>query len=253
MKFYKLISFALALTLATSCTAQNKKVEMKSGSIAESKGFAVVELFTSEGCSSCPPADKLVGEIQEKYADRNVYVLSYHVDYWNRLGWTDPFSSKEYTQRQYAYAEAMNKNGVYTPQAVINGSKELVGSNGSLESIVQRDLSMITPNTILGKTAIKGDKITADYKVSGDFSGSTLVVNLVKKNATTKVRAGENAGKDLPHTNIVMAMQETKIQNGLAAAELSLPSDFKAKDYSVIAFLQNKKTMKISAATENDF
>ncbi len=92
--------------------------------------FAVVELFTSEGCSSCPPADKLVSEIVSEKHD-NIYVLTYHVDYWNRLGWKDVFSKSEWSARQQYYAAMLGLEGVYTPQIVVNGKQEFVGSNES--------------------------------------------------------------------------------------------------------------------------
>jgi hypothetical protein len=89
---------------------------------------SVVELFTSEGCSSCPSADKLVAVAQKEFKE-NTIVLSYHVDYWDRLGWKDPFSKAAYTDRQRLYAEHLNLQSVYTPQAIVNGKTEFVGSN----------------------------------------------------------------------------------------------------------------------------
>src|SRR5450755_3698233 len=96
------------------------------------KNVAVLELFTSQGCSSCPPADRLLGTYTLR---ENVIVLSFHVDYWNNLGWKDPFSSKAFTERQYNYASAIHAE-VYTPQLVINGQSEMVGSNESKISAV---------------------------------------------------------------------------------------------------------------------
>ena len=95
------------------------------------KPFVMIQLFTSQGCSSCPAADKLIEEIKDEYKENNVYILSYHVDYWNRLGWKDPFSSKEFTQIQYNYADQFRERNVYTPQVVINGKEHFIGSNES--------------------------------------------------------------------------------------------------------------------------
>src|ERR1700744_6104626 len=92
------------------------------------KGFAVIELFTSEGCSSCPPADALVARVQKESNDKPVYILAFHVDYWNRLGWKDVFSSAEYSERQNQYARWLKLSSVYTPQIVVNGRTEFVGS-----------------------------------------------------------------------------------------------------------------------------
>ncbi len=103
---------------------------------AQNKGFAVVELFTSEGCSSCPKGDAVVARLRDDYKG-SVYVLGFHVDYWNRLGWQDVYSSKEYSKRQGEYASALKLPSVYTPQAIVNGKHELVGSErGELYSLV---------------------------------------------------------------------------------------------------------------------
>ena len=92
---------------------------------------AVLELFTSQGCSSCPSADKLLTETlaEATKTNRNIIGLSFHVDYWDRLGWKDPFSNHAFTKRQYPYGERFGLNGVYTPQEVVNGQQEFVGSN----------------------------------------------------------------------------------------------------------------------------
>jgi hypothetical protein len=91
-------------------------------------GFAVVELFTSEGCSSCPAADELAIALSKEYTG-NVYFLGYHVDYWNYIGWKDRFSAADHTELQRQYASAFRLNSIYTPQVVINGKREFVGSD----------------------------------------------------------------------------------------------------------------------------
>ena len=99
--------------------------------IVQFEPIAVIELFTSQGCSSCPSADKLLAQTlsDAKRDNKLIIALSFHVDYWNRLGWTDPFSDKKYSQRQSDYASAMQLRSVYTPQMIVNGSTEFVGSN----------------------------------------------------------------------------------------------------------------------------
>src|ERR1700743_69163 len=93
---------------------------------AADKGIAVIELFTSEGCSSCPPADELVAKIQKENKDKPVYILAYHVDYWDRLGWKDSFSNADFTKRQNSYAKVLRLQSVYTPQIIVNGKTEFV-------------------------------------------------------------------------------------------------------------------------------
>ena len=119
-------SFILLFCTA-SVSEKNKNIKAQKTKNLENR-VVVLELFTSQGCSSCPPADRLLG----KYAnDENVIALSFHVDYWNRLGWKDPFSSAAYSRRQKDYAGLFKLNGVYTPQLVANGEKEMVGSNAT--------------------------------------------------------------------------------------------------------------------------
>ena len=91
--------------------------------------IVVLELFTSQGCSSCPSADKLLNEVRKEYNEENVFALSYHVSYWNYIGWKDPFSKEEYTEKQHAYAAKFRSRSVYTPQLVVNGKEHFVGSD----------------------------------------------------------------------------------------------------------------------------
>ncbi len=92
-------------------------------------GFAVVELFTSQGCSSCPSADKLIEKVRQETIAARVYLLAYHVDYWDHLGWKDSFSKAKFSARQRQYARWFSQGNVYTPQMVVNGAREFVGSN----------------------------------------------------------------------------------------------------------------------------
>ena len=124
------LSFSAATRLASSPTPQPE---------ATPKAVAVLELFTSEGCSSCPSADALLGKLAEAPSGEvQPIILSYHVDYWNRLGWRDRFSDAAYSTRQYAYAHTLHGDGAYTPQLVVNGHTEFVGSNaGKLQSALK--------------------------------------------------------------------------------------------------------------------
>ena len=122
-----------------------KILEKASLETTDSNGFAIVELFTSEGCSSCPPADELMAELQQEAKDKNICLLAYHVDYWNRLGWKDQFSSNEFTKRQQKYMDWLNLYVMYTPQFIINGTTEFAGYNESaLNEKVSAALSAYT-------------------------------------------------------------------------------------------------------------
>src|SRR5580704_2729726 len=143
MKSFKI--FIAITCLGFTALVTEAFITIKNNNIAKpaasGKGFAVVELFTSEGCSSCPPADALIAAVQQEDKDLPVYILAFHVDYWDRLGWKDAFSEGACSDRQRQYAAWLNLNSVYTPQVVVNGRKEFVGSEaGTLRAAIQSGL-----------------------------------------------------------------------------------------------------------------
>ena len=170
--------------------------------------IAVIELFTSQGCSSCPSADKLLSQTinDAKKDNKLILALSFHVDYWNRLGWTDPFSDKKYSQRQNDYATKMKLRSVYTPQMIVNGSTEFVGSN-------ERDLKDALGKSLNTKATAAFKTITATiengkpphikYELEGNYSGCKINFALVSLNETTSVKRGENEGRILKSENVV--------------------------------------------------
>jgi hypothetical protein len=222
----------------------NKKLK------ASEPGFAVVELFTSEGCSSCPPADELISRIQKEGNGKPVYILAYHVDYWNRLGWKDQFSNAAYSQRQNLYANWLNAS-LYTPQTVVNGATEFVGSDESrLRNALRNALGRSSKeNVSIPRVMLDHDKVEIDYHTEGNTANTSLLVALVQKNAVSKVLKGENEGRTLSHVQIVRDL-ETIDLNGKkdGAATLKSPAGLTAEDYEVIAFLQNNRTGEITAA-----
>ena len=215
------------------------------------KSFVMVQLFTSQGCSSCPPADKLIEEIKDEYQDQNVYILSYHVDYWNRLGWKDPFSSKEFTQLQYDYADQFRERNVYTPQIVINGKEHFIGSNESkLRKRIKTYLNKKPENTIqLSSTKDTYGNILLNYEVTGDVINKKLKLAFVLENSTTKIKRGENKNRTVTNTNIVLkeiVLDLDRDQKG----SITIPntsSEIK-KDLTFISFIQNEKLQITGAA-----
>ncbi|WP_431217027.1 DUF1223 domain-containing protein [Puia sp. P3] len=172
-------------------------------------GFAVVELFTSEGCSSCPPADELVAQIQREDKDRSVFILVWHVDYWDRLGWKDAFGSAAFTGRQREYANWLRLSSVYTPQIVVNGKKEFVGSDArALRATVENDLKdAATARLSIGSLQQDANGLSWSWQAGAVTKGVSLVVALVQRSAVTNVKAGENGGKTLTHVQIVRGMR----------------------------------------------
>ncbi len=228
---------AIICFAASSCNA-------KSRNDTQGTGKTVIELFTSEGCSSCPKADKTVAELQQQYKDR-LLVLCYHVDYWNYLGWTDIFSSAANTQRQQYYTHIFRLNSAYTPQAIINGGQECVGSDKSkLTTAVEK--GEMQNNSLALSAKLSGNNIT----VNTVKRNTTAIICLVQKEATTQVRKGENEGRSLHHINLVRDF--ISLPASMNSAVFALPFDLKKEQYFVAMLLQDEKTGKITGWTTAD-
>ena len=166
----------------------------------------VLELFTSQGCSSCPSADALLAKVGNEYKDDNVCTLSYHVDYWNYIGWKDPFSQAKFTQKQRSYAQKFRDNQVYTPAVVVNGKEHFVGSNRSKMYTKIKEYKNKSSNHSISLGAMKheSNSIQFNYTIDGDVSNTKARVVLAIQERTTEVKRGENARKSLKNNNIVV-------------------------------------------------
>jgi len=230
------------LTISFSTKNLNKKTK-------EQDGFALVELFTSEGCSSCPTADAILEEVQKKYIDKNVLVVAYHVDYWDKLGWKDVFSKAIFTERQNYYSNLFRLNSIYTPQVVVNGRKEFVGSNKArLTSSIDEQLAEKSAASIkLEATLDSSEKIEVSYSSEAvNSKNEQLVLLLVQRTATNKKSRGENEGRTLHHINIVREISyltETKE----ATKIFDLPQGLMKEDIFIAGFIQDKRSGKIKA------
>jgi hypothetical protein len=245
-------TFLLFATFAFVQKDKTPKTEQKA--VSGNNSFVLLELFTSEGCSSCPPADELMGEIGKRYQDKPVYILSYHVDYWNRLGWKDRFSSPENSQRQQEYSQALHSQ-VYTPQLVVNGKTEFVGSDkNAVESAIENAF-LTSQNTNIELSAeVSQSKINVQYAVPVTDAKSVLLINLIEKKSSTEVKKGENEGRHLQHWQIVHQYNQIsahKQPKGIST--FKLPANFSPKNWEVIAFIQNTKTGAISGVNRATF
>jgi hypothetical protein len=228
----------------------------------------VVELFTSEGCSSCPPADALLTRLAEQQPIENAQLIALeeHVDYWNDLGWTDPFSSREWTARQYAYAGTLGNGNPYTPQMVVDGRIEFVGSNSG------RAQHAVLESARTEKIQVSLDQTNPSKEGVGVFS-----VKVGKSAATTKrdttevwfavtetglhsaVARGENAGEDLHHAAVVRWIRKIGEARGEGetsfAGEASVPlqAQWKRENLKAVVFVQEKKSLRILGAAEMRF
>ena len=213
------------------------QAETRTNQPVVSSGPVVVELYQSQGCSSCPPANAALNGI----ADRSdVIALSFAVTYWDRLGWKDIFGDPAYTKRQYAYASALGDDGVYTPQVVLNGRRAIVGNRpGELERAVA------ATRKLSGGPSID-DKPGSVSIGAGKGNGDVLLVRYDPRNQQVAVRTGENGGRKLPHRNIVRQMVRLGQWDG-SRVIFNLPANPDAAWRSVI-LVQTKQTGPILAA-----
>ena len=226
MKFLKACA-AVALLGATPLHAQSSPV--------------VVELFTSQGCSSCPPADKLLHELAKK---DGVIALSLHVDYWDYIGWKDEFADPAYTARQKGYARVASRRSIYTPQMIVNGSDSIVGAKPMrISDTVQAHSQKAA--TVALDVGRAGDSVTISATSLG--ARGSMVVQLVQYTPQKKSRItrGENAGNTISYVNVVETWDVVGDWNGDSALELSVKA---SNDMPVVVLIQKADHGEIIAA-----
>lgn len=228
---------------------------------APGDGPVVVELFTSQGCSSCPPADRLLSKLgaDPRFAGK-VLPLSFHVDYWNYIGWQDPFSSARWSARQNDYARAFRSDRVYTPQTVVNGRSECVGND---ERAVLSRISAALAKAPAGEVHLNvapsaGGPANGPIKVGVDARiarpGLDVLVALYQTGLDTPVRAGENASRTLHNDYVVRRLEKAftlpAAPGSRRAGEVTLPLDpsWNRSALGVVAFLQDPVTLEIEGA-----
>lgn len=225
------------------------------------KSIVVVELFTSEGCSSCPPADELIRKVSEQQPIPGVEVvaLEEHVDYWNHDGWNDPFSSSDFTERQVVYSHVLPKSGVYTPQIIVDGYAEIAGSRAQqLGVAIQKAASVPKANVTLNPSPEKDSgKVSFEVKVDHLPSLSKgdeleLWVAVTEKSLQSDVKAGENSGETLRHAAVVRSLRKagsTKTGTDYAnQVTVKLEKNWKRENLAVVAFVVDKNSHKIVGA-----
>jgi hypothetical protein len=220
--------------------------EEKSNINMAKKGFAVVELFTSEGCSSCPPADEAIADLLSKNI-QDVFILTYHVDYWNRLGWKDEFSKPAFSARQSQYARYLSLDGIYTPQAIVNGAHQFVGSNKNLlNNTVVSSVQSNEPSNLIITAQKAGKKISVHYTITGTDL-YLLNIALIQPTAVTEVKRGENGGRTLKHVNVVRELK-TIDAAGSGVTTIDITDELAVIPLQVISFTQSKKNFKVLGA-----
>ena len=195
---------------------------------------AVLELFTSQGCSSCPPADRLLGELQQ---DPSLITMSLAVDYWDYLGWKDTLALHGHSDRQRAYAHARSDREVYTPQVVVNGVMHVLGSDrAAIERAITQTRRTAAPLSLPLKLAIVGDTLTVNVSAANDNRGSGEVwLCPIIKEVPVAIGRGENNGRKITYHNVVRRW--VKLGDWMGKAEIfSVPvADFASSEIDSIA------------------
>jgi hypothetical protein len=244
------VGIALIAFLAAFTTPQATTVKHTAPATG-ARGFALLELFTSEGCSSCPRADDLLAKVQTEAKDQPIYVLAYHVDYWDRLGWRDKFSDPSFSERQRTYAGHLQSGSVYTPQIVINGNKECQDWDAStLHENISHALTIATEATLDLDLTQTNRSLTVKYQATGKTNANQLLIALVQKHAVNKIGRGENEGRTLTHAQIVRKLVTVSLKAGLQGTNvIEAPSDFTGNGWEIIGFLQNTNNGAVTAVT----
>ncbi len=259
-----ILASALALILAATYQAGSPQKAVSTGDSASVRVPVVLELFTSEGCSSCPPADALLAKLEEQQpvAGAEIIALEEHVDYWDHEGWIDPFSSGQWTQRQQLYASGFADHGVYTPELVVNGRFGFVGSHQS-DAYRAVASAVAQSRTDISVSLLKSDKhdheqVKVDVgKLQGAQQGDVAEVWLAITETAlhSSVTAGENAGHDLHHAPVVRwlhkagATDPNVTPSFSGESDLKLDSAWKRNNLRVVAFVQEKRSRHILGAT----
>lgn len=244
----RLLQIALAATLLSAAGGE--------GVVQQPRARVMLELFTSEGCSSCPPADDLLRRLirEQPIPGVEVVALSEHVDYWNRLGWKDPFSSSRFTERQEEYAQHFDGNGMYTPQAVIDGRWQVVGNDWqavrkALVAAADAPKATVDVQTRSadGRVSVSATVADAPRDPSGDVD---VMLAIVENGLSVDVKHGENARRRLEHDAVVRKLDRIGTlsrgtRSGTFTATVPLTSDWSMAKLQVLVFLQQRRGARI--------
>lgn len=212
--------------------------------------FVVVELFTSQGCEKCPPANKLMEELGR---DKTVLTLSWHVDYWDFMGWRDTLAKPEFSDRQKAYNKALGRKGVYTPQVIINGRREVAGTNKL--GLYEKIRSSIISNEMPMKVRFEGGQANLKIRIKGPDAARGAVVKLIwlESLQRIKINAGNNAGKTINYVNIVKNTKNIGVwPGGELTIALDMDSPERAGADRIVILIQKGENGPIIGAAKFD-
>lgn len=242
--------FLLVMLVVVAGSVSVAASDVSAGSAAP----VLVELFTSEGCSSCPPADRLLQDLdRQPVAGVQLIVLSEHVDYWNQIGWKDPFSSSFFSNRQSAYSDHFGLSGVYTPQMVVDGSTEFVGSDSHrANQAAEKARGAQKVPVRISAIAWDGAHALRAHIEAGQASHADVYVVVALNQAASQVSAGENSGRRLTHVAVVQSLTKVgSLEKGKDFAQdvrLTVDPKTDPANLRVIAFVQEPGPGKVLGA-----
>jgi hypothetical protein len=231
--------------------------------LAAERPAVIVELFTSEGCSSCPVAERMLSRLEQMQPvpGAQVVAIEEHVDYWNQLGWTDPFSSPQYRVRQNDYAVAFHANDIYTPQMVVNGLAAFVGSDAARAyREIGAAAQAATTSVDLGTSPNSRDPDLLDLSIQVTNSKTTkwrdsnVYLAVTENGLITFVQRGENSGRTLRHSSVVRSfgvvgrVKPQGASGGQLVSTLRLPHEWKRENLRAVVFVQERDTFRITGA-----
>lgn len=247
---YLLIPFSIFLLL--SFIPENNRSTFNQ---AENKNNPViVELFTSQGCSNCPSADRLLSDLVDnsKGSDIEVIGLSFHVSYWNYLGWKDPYSDNKYTERQRKYGAIFQNASIYTPQMIVNGKDEFVGSNRykATVAIKKNTFSQLLDEIEIISISKINNQLEVHFSMKSKNTSSLLNVALVERDIENFVPKGENGGRTLKHDNVVKYFETKETTTTDHKIDLPLHSIDNMEAASLIIYTQNTENWHVQGAKQ---
>ncbi len=239
-----LISAHLLLLMSLSALQGFKDLSAQNNEIQP----VVIELFTSEGCSDCPPADNLLSEYAGK--SDNIIALSFHVHYWDRLGWSDPYSNQKHTDRQRTYSQKFNIKKVFTPQMIVNGTYSFVGSDKKEADkvITSAGAEPMSATVSISEVVVEGNYCQFKYRLSASARNTTVNFALTEDGLSQQVLRGENRGKLLKHNNVVRAFKTLTAPKKSGEVFLRLPDNGDVTKMKVVAYIQQIEDLKIIGA-----
>jgi hypothetical protein len=255
-------AFVLSTATLGLTLRHTEQAVLPSQEIRASSNPVLVELFTSEGCSSCPPADALLARLDQEHSvgGAEVITLEEHVDYWDRLGWRDPYSSSRWTLRQQDYALVFHRDGVYTPQMVVDGTDEFIGSRErqarqAIHNAAERPKAEIHLEPV--SVASGRYQLKIDVQLPPELhkaKGARVWLAVTESGLHTMVSGGENAGRDLHHAAVVRSLQNVGALDPRATPafrgepEVKLDESWKRENIRFVVFVQDKNSLRVLGA-----